>query len=426
MVNLSTLLLLGLALTFVLIWMSLLVGKGSPTASPGVNNCTRFFLVVLRVAIGVQLLVEGMDKLSDPAWTSEAYLRGAQGPAAPFFQTLAGDTLRDRIEVKDKTFPPALDREWQNYLASFKNHYQLDAEKLALKVAIDDGVPERIADPKKADKADPKAEKQAEPKAEKQIDKKAEPKAAKAAEKQVTPPNQVAHADAVLKQQKAQTLRWLTETSLAIDRKAPRGDSVPVSKTVQEWLKEIDAINERIARAEADKQWQLDKDGERNWEKQIRASLKRGLDERNAAFKVALESILTDEQQSRGKAPATGYWGPPLGGNWLQWSDFMVKWGLVVSGGALIAGLFTRSAAIIGAMLLLSFYVAMPPLPGLPANPRSEGHYIFINKTLIEAIALLAIATTQSGRWLGIDGLLQFLNPFRWRASKPRDTTYGT
>jgi hypothetical protein len=50
----------------------------------------------------------------------------------------------------------------------------------------------------------------------------------------------------------------------------------------------------------------------------------------------------------------------------------------------------------------------MPPWPGLPDNPRAEGHYLYINKNLIEMLALLALATTRSGRWAGLDALFAY------------------
>src|SRR5262249_41147804 len=86
----------------------------------------------------------------------------------------------------------------------------------------------------------------------------------------------------------------------------------------------------------------------------------------------------------------------------------------------LILGLLTRPACVGGAMFLFMFYLAMPPLLGVPDNPRAEGHYFLINKNIIEMLALLALATTASGRWLGLDGLVQFLYPWRWRARTPR------
>ncbi len=66
---------------------------------------------------------------------------------------------------------------------------------------------------------------------------------------------------------------------------------------------------------------------------------------------------------------------------------------------------------------MLMLYLTTPPFPWLPEVTRAEGHYFYVNKNLIEMLALLALATTCSGRWLGLDGLIRFLNPFRRRAS---------
>src|SRR5262249_10313484 len=93
--------------------------------------------------------------------------------------------------------------------------------------------------------------------------------------------------------------------------------------------------------------------------------------------------------------------------NWshLDWIDFSVRWGLTIVGACLLAGLCTRTACLGGAVFLLMFFLAMPPFPGVPDNPRAEGHYLYINKNTIEMLALLALATTRSGKWFGLDGL---------------------
>jgi hypothetical protein len=38
--------------------------------------------------------------------------------------------------------------------------------------------------------------------------------------------------------------------------------------------------------------------------------------------------------------------------------------------------------------------------------PNSEGHYVFVNKNLIEFLACLVLASTPNGLWLGLDALL--------------------
>ena len=63
-------------------------------------------------------------------------------------------------------------------------------------------------------------------------------------------------------------------------------------------------------------------------------------------------------------------------------------------------------------------YLALPPLPWGPENPRADAPPVFVDKNLIMAVALLALATTRSGLWFGLDGLVQFLNPWSYRADR--------
>ena len=48
----------------------------------------------------------------------------------------------------------------------------------------------------------------------------------------------------------------------------------------------------------------------------------------------------------------------------------------------------------------------MPPWPGLPASPMAEGHYLIVNKNLIEMLACLALVCIPTGLWIGLDALL--------------------
>lgn len=81
----------------------------------------------------------------------------------------------------------------------------------------------------------------------------------------------------------------------------------------------------------------------------------------------------------------------------------IVMWGLIFSGGGLLLGLFSRFAAVSGAVMLLMFYLAMPAFPGLTAATSGTSHYLYVNNNIIEALALLILAATHSGRWAGLD-----------------------
>jgi uncharacterized membrane protein YphA (DoxX/SURF4 family) len=90
----------------------------------------------------------------------------------------------------------------------------------------------------------------------------------------------------------------------------------------------------------------------------------------------------------------------------VQKADLITMYGLAICGLALMLGLLTPLAALGGAAFLMLFYISMPPWPGLPVPPNAEGHYVYVNKNLIEFLALLVIAATPSGLWLGVDALL--------------------
>lgn len=79
--------------------------------------------------------------------------------------------------------------------------------------------------------------------------------------------------------------------------------------------------------------------------------------------------------------------------------DFLNIWGLILIGCGLFLGLFTRIAAVSGAALLLLYYVAQPPFTGIMLSGNLEGSYIWVNKNLIEIIALILIFRLPS-KWL--------------------------
>jgi len=86
--------------------------------------------------------------------------------------------------------------------------------------------------------------------------------------------------------------------------------------------------------------------------------------------------------------------------------DFVNIWGLIFIGLGLILGAFTRVAAIGGAILLLMYYLSHPPLVGLKYSMPTEGSYLIVNKTLIEAFVLIALSLFPTSQIIGIDRLI--------------------
>lgn len=89
----------------------------------------------------------------------------------------------------------------------------------------------------------------------------------------------------------------------------------------------------------------------------------------------------------------------------LAVADGVTQWGLMIIGAALMVGLLTRTASVAGMTLLLLFYLCAPPLRGYSYSMPTEGSYLVVNKTLIEAAALFVLWRFPTGRITGLDAL---------------------
>jgi len=83
--------------------------------------------------------------------------------------------------------------------------------------------------------------------------------------------------------------------------------------------------------------------------------------------------------------------------------DFLNTWGLIAIGLGLLLGLFARTASVIGAVLLFIYYLNSPPLIGMKYVMPVDGNYLIVDKTLIEAVALCALALFPTSQVFGID-----------------------
>jgi len=76
----------------------------------------------------------------------------------------------------------------------------------------------------------------------------------------------------------------------------------------------------------------------------------------------------------------------------LKAVDLMNMWGLTLIGLALILGVLVRPAAFFGMVLLAFYYVAQPPF----LAPSADGHFLVIDRNVVEAAALLALLLVPS------------------------------
>lgn len=145
----------------------------------------------------------------------------------------------------------------------------------------------------------------------------------------------------------------------------------------------------------------------RAWDRQATvrstaASLGGDLDAMERGLQEDLANILTGSQLSQGA--------PSRAPTQLERLDTIMTYGILAIGFCLVVGLFTRTAAVAGALFLLSVVLAQPAWPSIyPPAPAPAGHSLIVNKEFVEMIALAALATTAVGRWGGLDFFVHHL-----------------
>lgn len=80
-------------------------------------------------------------------------------------------------------------------------------------------------------------------------------------------------------------------------------------------------------------------------------------------------------------------------------------WGLILIGTALILGSMTRLASVFGIVLLSLYYLAQPPLIRTYFRVPVEGHYLVVNKTLVELLVLVVFLALPGSALWGLDRL---------------------
>ena len=403
-------------------------------------------LVVLRVALGWQLLYEGLwkiDTLRTPKpWTSEGYLKNSVGPMRDTFREMTGDPNELAWLDYDK-----VSAKWKSWAERFQKHYSLDSKQSEALIKLLNGSTSRVGD--KNVYAQPLAalppgmdDLNAATRVSKRViwyDVKRKQLLIDSA--QIMTPTDKARLEAFVKrpsdldedadwEPSKEQQDYLKAVNTAFERQkkslgylkklsgALVGDPELTGNEDWQRIGKLDQYKKQLAEYEADyakasTSFEWDHLAY-TWKKiqSLRAELTGPIKAMEADLKDDADKILNLEQRLRGPLR------DPM--STVKFADMMTIAGLTILGFMLITGLFSRFAAVAAAFMLFNFYLAMPPLPGVPALPGPE-HSFIVNKNLIEVFALLALAALPTGMWFGLDGLLSIFFK-NWKADKKAGT----
>jgi uncharacterized membrane protein YphA (DoxX/SURF4 family) len=188
-------------------------------------------------------------------------------------------------------------------------------------------------------------------------------------------------------------------------------DKGPPPPTVTIWLPKYMTDHLAALRADVDAETRA-----------LTSKMQGELKARSDALRADIGTPILGDDRAKGYAPAKaeGRWMGLIPRSWtlIDFLDWSTRWFLLVVGLLLMVGLFTRLSCFSAAGFLLLTVLTQPSLPWIPAPPNAEGNYLVINKNVIEMVALLALMTTRSGRWFGLDAIVS------WAFGRRRDREF--
>jgi uncharacterized membrane protein YphA (DoxX/SURF4 family) len=352
---------------------------------------TVLLLVALRVVIGWHFFQEGLAHKNDPHWSSEGFLRQARGPLAEQFKQWVPEFHQwDRLIAVPMAPEPAAVPDEGNPEGAAKNSAMKSeaAEKMAT-TRPNEGNPEGSI---KAAAAPRAAESPVYGKWYQQIVRDWSQRRQDIANYYRFTDEQNKTSEKVLAHYRDELISLLhgVETDIAAYRHELYRNG---QMATQPGAEEIPNERERLAQRE---QNPLGEPGlsvgsaAADWRSDAEAL--------EAAWQNDVMGLRSLDQVKLGPMPEVK--------TDLKKIDAAITWLLIVGGGLLMIGLFTRLSALALGLFLLAVIATQPPWIASPMPPYYQG---------VECVALLALATSPVGRWAGLDFFVHhvLLRPFR-------------
>ncbi|MBA4188174.1 MAG: hypothetical protein C0467_09170 [Planctomycetaceae bacterium] len=375
-------------------------------------SCKVFFLLALRLAIGWHFMFEGFHKIhstytgptdTNRPFTSEPYFKVAPGPIGEKMRKQFGDpavTIADKVKAPKDTKPEAfakLSVEEQAAACPAAVIAQIDANDMKDKVeaAVKAEAAKELAaieaDEKKAIEAaktdDDKAKIKAKADEVRSVVQKKDAEFKQVAAKRIT-------------EAKAAYARWV----YGVDGRPSKVKIIStgdVSLTAPQRLEHIEWLRNE-AKAVTDRQ-AVGLGNGYGMESKRGSEVRMDFIAAEADLAKDANGFIAELQKELNGGTAIE---EPVQLSTGQKLDKFTMWFLVTVGAFIMGGFLTRLSCVMAAGFLVMTYLAHPAFPWYPLPPNTEGNPVFINKNIIECLALLALACMPTGRWLGIDAVI--------------------
>lgn len=353
-----------------------------------------FAVVALRLAIGFHFYFEGTDKLKSGNFDATGFLATARGPLAPLFQGMQDDPSGSKIlgtktndannSAKVEIDPSLTFALWDDFVDRATAHYEFGDKDLL------DQIQSRV------ERLDQELRSAMDPEQSERIAKQLTTDRAIAG----VISRQRADAKGILDIHRSQFEAWIDEHRVDIEShintagrlQGFQRDGVNAASAALE----VESLRKQVDQIRAERNSRL-----LSWKNEI------------VAFWDSLEreinGLAVDIQRS--KSPITVHRPFDQPYSKIKWINSVIPWFDTVVGACLILGLLTRSAALAGAIFLLSIALSQPFwLPGSVPTYNQ----------IVELTGLLVIAGIGAGRYGGLDYFIQGFWQ-RWRKGSKRN-----